>query len=313
MTFPVTLQEKEKLMSDSSTTEPLDAGGSSGQGTAGHVNAAVHGDSVRNVLIRGMPIHFISLSETVEHVLNACHAGKGGWVVTPNLDILRRFKRSTTFRNLVASSSLNVADGMPLVWASRIAGQPIPGRVNGTDLMIELCKSVSEFDHSVYFLGGNQGTADKTASAMKEQFPGLRVAGCLCPEFGFESNMDAVKEIENQIVAAKPKIVFVGLGSPKQDVLINMLRLKFPDIWWLGVGVSFSFIAGELARAPDWAKNNGFEWIYRLMVEPKRLFKRYLVDGVPFFATTIVACTYQRFFPKRQQDERATVEQPASG
>ena len=92
-----------------------------------------------------------------------------------------------------------------------------------------------------------------------------------------------------------------------------MLRLKFPDIWWLGVGVSFSFIAGELARAPDWAKNNGFEWIYRLMVEPKRLFKRYLVDGVPFFATTIVACTYQRFFPKRQQDERATVEQPASG
>ena len=104
MTFPVTLQEKEKLMSDSSTTEPLDAGGSSGQGTAGHVNAAVHGDSVRNVLIRGMPIHFISLSETVEHVLNACHAGEGGWVVTPNLDILRRFKRSTTFRNLVASS-----------------------------------------------------------------------------------------------------------------------------------------------------------------------------------------------------------------
>ena len=312
MTVPVTLQD-EKLQSDSSTTKPLGTMGSSFEGTAGHNNAAAGGDSVGNVLIRGMPIHFITLAETVKHVLDACRAGKGGWVVTPNLDILRRFKRSATFRNLVASSSLNVADGMPLVWASRIAGQPIPGRVNGTDLMVELCKAVSEFDHSVYFLGGNQGTADKTADAMKQQFPGLRVAGCLCPEFGFESNIDAVKEIENQIVAAKPKIVFVGLGSPKQDVLINMLRLKFPDIWWLGVGVSFSFIAGDLARAPEWAKNNGCEWVYRLMVEPKRLFKRYLVDGIPFFATTIVACAYQRFFPKHQQDEHAAVDSSASG
>lgn len=309
MTSPVSLQHEGQMSSDS-TTKPLGDVRSSAEST-GLPNAAVGGDSVGYVLIRGMPIHFISLAETVEHVLDACDAGRGGWIVTPNLDILRRFKRSKTFRNLVASSSLNVADGMPLVWASRLAGQPIPGRVNGTDLMVELCNAAAEFDHSVYFLGGNQGTADKTAAAMKQQFPGLQVAGCLCPEFGFESNMDAVKEIQNQIDAAKPKIVFVGLGSPKQDILINMLRLNFPDIWWLGVGISFSFICGDLARAPDWAKNNGCEWAHRLMMEPKRLFKRYLVHGIPFFATTIVACAYQRFFPKRQQDERAAVDSSA--
>jgi len=115
----------------------------------------------------------------------------------------------------------------------------------------------------------------------------LEVAGTLCPDFGFESDLEALGSIVDEVAAANPDIVFVGLGSPKQDVLINMLRLKFPNIWWLGVGVSFSFISGELTRAPDWAKG-GFEWVFRLFVEPKRLAN----------ATTIVACLYQRIFGK---------------
>ena len=259
-------------------------------------------DAVEVVEIRGMPIHAISLQQTVEYIVDACGSEIGGWVVTPNLDILRRYKRSASFRNLVATSTLNVADGMPLVWVSRIKGQSVPGRVNGTDLMVELCKAAPESGLSVFFLGGNTGTADKTADEMEKRFAGLEVAGTLCPDFGFESDMESLEWIAEEIAAANPKIVFVGLGSPKQDVLINMLRLKFPNIWWLGVGVSFSFVAGELARAPDWAKQSGFEWIFRLLVEPKRLAKRYLVDGLPFFATTVVACSYQRLFGKSDDD-----------
>ena len=95
-------------------------------------------DRIEVVEIRGMPIHSISLSNTVKYVVDACRSGMGGWVVTPNLDILRRYKRSPSFRNLVATSTLNVADGMPLVWASQIQGEPVPGRVNGTDLMLSL-------------------------------------------------------------------------------------------------------------------------------------------------------------------------------
>lgn len=255
-------------------------------------------DHIEVTQLRGMPIHSVTLQQAVEFVVKSCCDGLGGWVVTPNLDILRRFKKSPSFRNLVATSTLNVADGMPLVWASKIKGQPVPERVNGTDLMVELCKAAPGSKLSVFFLGGNSGTADKTADEMQKRFPDLKVAGTHCPDFGFESNMKALDGIANQIAATKPDIVFVGLGSPKQDVLINMLRLKFPNIWWLGVGVSFSFVAGELVRAPEWAKKSGFEWIFRLFMEPKRLAKRYLVNGLPFFATTIVACFYQRLFGK---------------
>lgn len=250
------------------------------------------------VSLRGMPIHEITRTETVNHVISSAANREGGWVVTPNLDILRRYKNSPSFRNLVATSTLNVADGMPLIWASRVKGQPLPERVNGTDLMVDICEAVVEPGHSVFFLGGNPGSAEKTAANMREAFPGLKTAGCFCPEFGFESDMSQIHQIADHLTITNPAIVFVGLGSPKQDVLINMLRLQFPHIWWLGVGVSFSFIADELIRAPEWAKKSGLEWLYRLFAEPRRLAKRYLVEGVPFFATTLAVSMYDRIVGK---------------
>ena len=246
------------------------------------------------VHLRGMPIHVVTKKQTVAHLINCSIQNIGGWVVTPNLDILRRYTRSGSFRNLVATSTLNVADGMPLVWASRVKGQPVPERVNGTDLMIDVCEAAVAAGKSVFFLGGNPGSAEKTAAKLKSDFPGLDIAGCHCPDFGFEKSVDRITEIAEYLAAAKPDIVFVGLGSPKQDVLINMLRLKMPHVWWLGVGVSFSFVAGELSRAPEWAKKNGLEWLYRLIAEPKRLAKRYLVHGIPFFVFTLLASAYER-------------------
>jgi N-acetylglucosaminyldiphosphoundecaprenol N-acetyl-beta-D-mannosaminyltransferase len=246
--------------------------------------------------LRGMKIHMVSRSQTVDYLIQ-CSAEKiGGWVVTPNLDILRRYARSVSFRNLVATSTLNVADGMPLVWASRVKGDPLPGRVNGTDLMIDVCSAAAMAGRSVFFLGGNVGSAEQTAQSLQKDFPNLKVAGCHCPEFGFEKNIQNVQEIAEVLAAADPDFVFVGLGSPKQDVLINLLRLQFPNVWWLGVGVSFSFVAGELARAPEWAKTTGLEWVYRLCAEPRRLFKRYIVTGVPFLITTLAVSAYERFF-----------------
>lgn len=250
----------------------------------------------QTVKLRGMPIQNITRAETVNHVISCASKRIGGWVVTPNLDILRRYKNSVSFRNLVATSTLNVADGMPLVWASRVKGQPLPERVNGTDLMVDICAAASESGISVFLLGGNPGSAEKTTQNMQQTFPDLKVAGCFCPAFGFESDTQQINEIAEHLATASPDIVFVGLGSPKQDVLINMLRLQFPHIWWLGVGVSFSFLADELIRAPEWAKKSGLEWLYRLFAEPKRLAKRYLLEGIPFFATTLLVSAYERFF-----------------
>ena len=255
---------------------------------------------VEVIEIRRMPIHSITLDGTVKYILESSRSGHGGWVVTPNLDILRRYSKCVSFRNLVATSTLNVADGMPLVWLSRCLGTPVPERINGTDLMVEVCKVAATAGDAVCFLGGNEGTAEKTSKNLVGRFPGLNVVGCLCPEFGFEKDLEAIKYIADEIAAMQPEIVFVGLGSPKQDVLINMLRLQFPGIWWLGVGVSFSFISGDLVRAPNWAKSNGLEWLYRLIAEPKRLARRYLVEGIPFFAITIAVCIFKRVFGTKQ-------------
>ena len=250
------------------------------------------------VSLRGMPIHNVTKSQTVNHIISSLNRGLGGWVVTPNLDILRRFRSSVSFRNLMATSSLNVADGMPLIWASRVKGNPLPERINGTDLMVDVCEAAARADKTIFLLGGNPGSAEKAAANMKGAFPQLKVAGCFCPEFGFESSMSNIQTIAQQLDATKPDIVFVGLGSPKQDVLINMLRLQFPKIWWLGVGVSFSFLADEMPRAPEWAKSNGLEWLYRLFAEPKRLFRRYLIEGIPFFVSTLLVCAYERLWSK---------------
>ena len=260
------------------------------------VGATGEMSALPTISLRGMDIHVVSLKQTVDHLITQSAKHIGGWVVTPNLDILRRHARSASFRNLVATSTLNVADGMPLVWASRLKGQPLPERVNGTDLMIDVCRAAAEVGSSVFFLGGNEGSAEKTADTLMDDYPGLQVAGVDCPEFGFEKSVEAIEAIAEMLAEAKPDFVFVGLGSPKQDVLINMLRLKLPEVWWIGVGVSFSFIAGELPRAPDWAKKSGFEWLYRLCSEPKRLFKRYLVTGLPFFATTLIVSGFERLF-----------------
>lgn len=257
------------------------------------------GHSFPSVNLRGMEIHSVSLQQTVDHLIQCSLRGVGGWIVTPNLDILRRHAQSVSFRNLVATSSLNVADGMPLVWISRLMGQPLPERVNGTDLMVDVCEASAKVGKSVFFLGGNRGAAEKTIQAMTEAFPDLNVAGCHCPEFGFENDVENIANIANMLSEAKPDIVFVGLGSPKQDVLINMLRLTFPSVWWLGVGVSFSFIAGELARAPDWAQKCGLEWLYRMIAEPERLAKRYLLQGIPFFVSTLLVAVYSRIFSSK--------------
>ena len=264
-------------------------------------------DQLLAVRLRGMPIHNVTKSQTVNHIISSLSQGIGGWVITPNLDILRRYKNSVSFRNLVATSSLNVADGMPLIWASRLQGNPLFERVNGTDLMVDICSAAARSGNSVFLLGGNAGSATKAAANMKGAFDGLKVVGCFCPDFGFESNLDEIQEIAEILAAVKPDIVFVGLGSPKQDVLINMLRLQFPQIWWLGVGVSFSFLAGELVRAPDWAKNNGLEWLYRLFAEPKRLFRRYLIEGIPFFISTVVISAFERLFSVQPEPQPARI------
>jgi N-acetylglucosaminyldiphosphoundecaprenol N-acetyl-beta-D-mannosaminyltransferase len=179
-------------------------------------------------------------------------------------------------------STLTVPDGMPLVWAARLQGAPVPERVAGSDVTWSLAGAAARARASVYLLGGAPGTAELAAERLRRQFPGLVVAGVLSPPLGFERDPDQLAVIAAALTVARPSIVFVGLGFPKQEKLIEWLRPRFPDTWFMSVGGSLDFIAGRIDRAPRWMQAAGLEWLHRLTHEPRRLFKRYILLDLPF-------------------------------
>ena len=245
-------------------------------------------------LLRGIHLHACTEPQCVRFILDCLHAGQGGWVVTPNLDHLRRLAHEREFRELCSKASLRVADGKPLVWASRIQGRSLPGRVAGSDLISSLSAAAAEEERSIYLLGGNEGSAQLAAEKLLVRHPDLRIAGLRCPPFGFENDAAYMAEMRADLLAKRPDIVFVGLGSPKQERLIDAFRSELPETWWLGVGVSFSFLAGEIARAPRWLQAIGLEWVHRLAQEPRRLFKRYVVQGIPFAGRLLFTSFWRR-------------------
>lgn len=231
-----------------------------------------------------MGLEFAALSEreTIEYVLGALADGRGGWIATVNLAILRQWHLTSELKELLADADLVVADGMPLIWAGGIQGSPLPERVAGSTLVRSLTAAAAAADASVFLLGGNPGAADGAIAALAAECPGVRVAGTLCPPFGFEDDPACMNWVERSLEKAAPDIVFVGLGCPKQERLIVALRERMPGTWFMACGISFSFLSGEVRRAPPIVQRLGFEWLHRLIQEPNRLFRRYLLHGIPF-------------------------------
>ena len=240
-------------------------------------------------------LHAITEEETIEIVLDEIEAGRDGCIVTMNLDHMRRYNIDNDYRTMCAAATLHVADGMPLIWASRLQGTPLPERVTGSNLIWSLTAAAAERGRSVFLLGGEPGTAHDAGLILQERYPNLNVAGSYCPEVGFEDSEAELVNITRAIIEARPDIVYVALGSPKQDRLIENLRDYLPAVWWLGVGISFSFVSGDVARAPAWMQTVGLEWLHRLSQEPGRLASRYLVHGLPFCIKLMASSFIRRF------------------
>jgi N-acetylglucosaminyldiphosphoundecaprenol N-acetyl-beta-D-mannosaminyltransferase len=233
--------------------------------------------------LMGAPIGVVTEAEAVRAIVDAAQAGAGHWTITANLDHLRRYRRDPVQRDLIDEADLVVADGMPLIWASRLAGKPLPERVSGSSMVWSICEAASARRQSVFLLGGDFGVAERAANIFRDHYPNLEIAGTACPPVGFESDEREFDRIQRQVTEAAPRIVFVALGFPKQDLLIRILRSSLPHASFLGVGISLSYATGDVSRAPSWICGLGLEWAYRLSQEPtRRLARRYLVDGLPF-------------------------------
>ncbi len=252
------------------------------------------------VNLMGVTLHAVTRDQCVDHIFTELGAGRGGWVITPNLDHLRRLVRDEKTRELYSGAQLMVADGMPLIWASRLQGTPLPQRVAGSDLTVHLPAAAAEHGRTLFLLGGEGDVAHRAADVLTKRHPNLQVVGIDVPPVGFEKDPVLMAALTRKLIEAKPDVVLVALGSPKQEKIIKQLRDQLPGTWWLGIGISFSFVCGEVHRAPRWVQKLGLEWLHRLAQEPRRLARRYLLDGLPFALALMIRAIRSRWVHQPQ-------------
>jgi N-acetylglucosaminyldiphosphoundecaprenol N-acetyl-beta-D-mannosaminyltransferase len=172
---------------------------------------------------------------------------------------------------------------MPLVWLSRLKGQPLPERVAGVDLVHASCRLAAELGRSVFLLGAGTGVSERAAQRLQELYPGLRIAGTYSPPIGTLRRRDNERMVRI-IRAAAPDFLFVALGAPRQDLWIREHQPQMQVPVAMGVGCVLDVVAGSVMRAPLWMQNVGLEWAFRLGQEPQRLWRRYLLNDLPMFA-----------------------------
>ena len=229
-----------------------------------------------------MMIDAFSLPEAVAAIIDAAGRGDRGYVVTPNVDHVVRFQSDPVFRAAYAGAALCLADGMPIVWAAGFLGVPLKGRVAGADLLPALCGAAAGRALSIFLLGGEDGVAGAAASALAARFPGLRIAGTHTPPQGFGEDAVATDAAIEAVNAARPDILFIGLGSPKQECWVHGQWERLSAVVAVCCGAALDYAAGTKTRAPGWMRRAGLEWLWRLAGEPGRLWRRYLVRDAAF-------------------------------
>ncbi len=233
--------------------------------------------------IGGIKIDDYGFDQAVELTIShALSNGSPEFIVTPNAMHIVTLQQDDHFREVYRRAFLVVPDGVSLLWAAKFLRSPLNGRVNGTDFFETLCAVACSKQLKVFLLGGRPGAADKAAEVLRDRNPGLQIVGTYCPPFGFESNAEELVLIDTKIKKAAPHLLFVGLGAPKQE---NWIYAHYQEIGVpisVGIGVSFELVAGMVKRAPVWMQKCGLEWFFRLLEEPTRLWKRYLVGNPQF-------------------------------
>lgn len=237
------------------------------------------------VRLFGIQLDPLTRSDAADRVLGwaATDTGRCRVVVTPNTDHVVQLRTGGPLRLAYAAADLIVADGMPVVLASRLLGRPLPERVTGADL-VEAAFERASADRPlrVYLFGAGPGVADKAACRIEQRWPNVKVVGTACPPLGFEKDTAEDARQVAAINAAAPDLLVVGLGAPKQELWTHDHRHELKAKVALCVGATIDFLAGEKPRAPVWMQNCGLEWLHRLASEPRRLFRRYATDAVVF-------------------------------
>ncbi len=227
--------------------------------------------------VLGCPVDAMSLRETVASCLSLIDNG-GGRQVSVNASKVVLCEKNPELADALGRAEIVSADGVPIVWASKLLGDPIPGRVNGTDLMEALMQVASDRGLRIYILGASTAVLHRASARISERYPGLVVAGTQHGYFAPQREDQVVEQIND----AKPDMLFLAMGSPHKEFWLDRNWERLDVGFAMGVGGSIDVIAGRYPRAPRWMQRAGLEWLHRLALEPRRMWRRYLVGNTNF-------------------------------
>ena len=261
--------------------------------------------------VLGVAISAVQTQDVVARMEEWIHDGSRCHTIAPtSMHGIVQAQHDSSFKAILNSTDAVVPDGMPLVWLGRRRGLHLPRRVYGPDLLLEFCDKTAGRGYRHFFYGGEPGVPERLAESLKRRFPAIEVCGTFSPPFR-PLNLEEDKEIMNLISRAAPDVLWVGLGTPKQERWMHdhRDRLHVPVV--VSVGAAFDMLSGRRYQAPRWMRERGMEWLFRLLQEPRRLWRRYLVYGAKFLVSLAVDGLRQRFFVapdeskfQRQQNRR---------
>lgn len=226
----------------------------------------------------GIQVDVVDTRGLLERLLDFAREGKQRRVMYVNVDCIILSLKDKHYRQILNRADLVYADGVGVVWGARLWGNRLPGRSTAADFILDFCEEFARYKLRVYLLGAKEGVAEDAAACLLQSTPDLKIAGTHHGYF----NHDETDRVIEAINASRPHILLVGLGAPRQEIWIaqNANRLNVPVIW--GVGGLYDFISGRTWRGPNWLLDNGFEWLCRLIAEPQRLWRRYLIGNTKF-------------------------------
>jgi N-acetylglucosaminyldiphosphoundecaprenol N-acetyl-beta-D-mannosaminyltransferase len=224
-------------------------------------------------------IDCLTFNQALAEIERLVEARDGGFVFTPNVDHVVMAETNGQFRRAYESASLSLVDGQPLVWISKLLGLPLPERIAGSDLVAPLMERAGRRNWTVYLLGAAPGVADLAAAQFRTHY-GVRIAGVQAPNISIVPAHDEPTVLA-RLRAAKPDLVLIALGSPKQEIWIHRIAEAIHPTVAIGVGASFDFITGRVRRCPRWIAAAGLEWVFRMSQQP-RLMRRYLLRDPKF-------------------------------
>jgi len=237
-----------------------------------------------NVL--GIGVSACNLPEATNLILEAIRRGEHGYITVTGVHGVMEAQRDPELRRIFNSAWMVTPDGMPMTWVGRLQGHKQMDRVYGPDLMLEIFRASQDGSVRHFFYGGVEGVAQQLERALTDRFPGAVVCGTYTPPFR-PLNKEEEAALADMVRTAKPHIIWIGLSTPKQDRFMADHLGRLEANFMIGVGAAFDMHSGRMKQAPYWMQRNGLEWLFRLLQEPKRLWRRYVLNNPVFILKTI--------------------------